>query len=146
MVTVTSKITQRNPGWLEELMDRYRGNEVLAIGYPIGTEATSTRYPDGTDVLLVAATNNFGSVDGHVPRRAFMEDGAVKSHQATAPLIPALICRVNAGTLSKPQALRILGPVAVAQHQAAITEMDSPPNAPSTIERKQSDNPLIDTG
>jgi hypothetical protein len=141
-----NRITQRNPGWLKKLRQQYEGSEVLAVGFPVGTDGASASYPDGTRLLMVAAVNNFGSLDGHIPRRPFMELGADKTHEATAPLLRALIPKVNAGQMSKAEALKILGPVAVGQHQAAIVELRQPPNAESTVDAKQSDNPLIDTG
>lgn len=138
-------ITQRDPRWLARLLRRYQGQQVLAIGIPLGSEGASARYPDGSALLVVAAANNFGTVDGRIPRRSFMELGAEKTHQRNAPLLPGLIRRINAQTLSKPDALKILGPLAVGQHQAAIVELREPPNAEATVARKQSDNPLIDT-
>ena len=141
-----NRITQRNPHWLSQLLKQYEGKEVLAVGFPQEAPQTSARYPEGTPLLLVAAVNNFGSLDGHVPRRPYMELGADKSHEYTAPMLPGLIRKINALQMTKTEALKILGPVAVGQHQAAIVELQDPPNAASTIERKQSDNPLIDTG
>lgn len=141
-----SRVTQRNPKWLDRLLRQYEGRDELAIGFPVGSKGASARYPDGTSLLMVAAVNNFGSLDGHVPRRPYMELGADKSHEQTAPMLPGLIRQINALQMTKTEALKILGPVAVGQHQAAIVERKDPANAASTIERKQSDNPLIDTG
>ena len=140
-----NRVSQRNPHWLHKLLKQYQGNEVLVVGFPKDS-AGRLRYPDGTSLLLVAAVNNFGSLNGHVPRRPYMELGADKSHEYTAPMLPGMIRQINALQMTKPQALKILGPVAVGQHQAAIVELQAPPNATSTIERKQSSNPLIDTG
>ncbi|QGH75045.1 hypothetical protein RostovM3_00035 [Vibrio phage Rostov M3] len=39
-----------------------------------------------------------------------------------------------------------MGVVAVAGVQNYIDELRSPANAPSTVERKGADNPLVDTG
>ena len=39
-----------------------------------------------------------------------------------------------------------LGALIVADIQEQITDISSPPNAPSTIQQKGSSNPLIDTG
>jgi bifunctional DNA-binding transcriptional regulator/antitoxin component of YhaV-PrlF toxin-antitoxin module len=39
-----------------------------------------------------------------------------------------------------------LGALMVADIQEAITDLDTPPNAPATIAKKGSSNPLIDTG
>ena len=141
-----SRVTQRSPEWLNRLLRQYEGSDVLAVGFPVGSQGASAQYPDGTSLLMVAAVNNFGSLNGHVPRRPYMERGAEKTHEKTAPILQRLIAKVNALEMTKTEALKILGPVAVGQHQAAIVELQDPPNAESTIERKGSSNPLIDTG
>lgn len=116
------------------------------MGFPQEAPQTSARSPEGTALLLVAAVNNFGTLNGHVPRRAYMEQGADKTREKAAPILQWLILKINALEMTKPEALKILGPVAVGLHQAAIVELQDPPNAESTIARKQSSNPLIDTG
>jgi len=47
---------------------------------------------------------------------------------------------------SPDRSLRRLGSVAVGDVQRTIRDIKQPPNAPSTIRKKGSDNPLIDTG
>ena len=42
--------------------------------------------------------------------------------------------------------LEQLGAMAVGEVQKYVTELDTPPNAPSTIRQKGSSNPLINTG
>ena len=142
----SNRVTQRNPHWLSQLLKQYEGKEVLAVGFPQEAPQTSARYPEGTALLLVAAVNNFGTLNGHVPRRAYMEQGADKTREKAAPILQRLILKINALEMTKPEALKILGPVAVGLHQVAIVELQDPPNAESTIARKQSSNPLIDTG
>lgn len=44
------------------------------------------------------------------------------------------------------QAMGLLGEVVQQDIQDAIVKLKSPPNAESTIAKKKSDNPLIDTG
>lgn len=139
-------ILQKNPGWLKDLQKRYKSRKQLAIGYPIGTKGTSTNYPDGTSVLLVAAANNFGAPSRGIPARDFMDKGAVSALEKTGPIAEALIPALNAGKITMDQVLAKLGPVAVAAFQQAIIDFDEPPNAPSTIAAKGSSNPLVDTG
>lgn len=139
-------IKQKNPGWLKELRDRYRNSKQLAIGYPIGTSGTSTKYPDGTSVLLVAAANNFGAPSQGIPARDFMSEGGVRALEKTGPLAAVLIKKLNAGDITVEQMLEKLGPVAVAEFQQTIIDFDDPPNKPATIRRKKSSNPLVDNG
>lgn len=138
-------IKQSNPGWLKDLQKKYRNSKQLAIGYPIGTNGTSTKYPDGTPVLLVAAANNFGAPSRGIPARDFMDRGAVRALEKTGPIAAALVKKLNAGDITIEQMLEQLGPVAVAEFQQTIVDFNDPPNSPETIAAKGSSNPLVDT-
>ncbi len=139
-------IRQKNPNAIADLLKRYRNSKELAIGYPLGTEGVSTKYPDGTPVLLVAAANNYGAPSRGIPARDFMSQGGVRALEKTQPLAAELIKKVNAGSMDIEQALEILGPVAVAEFQQTIVDIKDPANSETTIERKKSDNPLVNTG
>lgn len=56
---------QKNPGWLDKLLKRYAEESVLALGFPVGTNGVSARYPEGASVLMVAMVNNFGASINH---------------------------------------------------------------------------------
>lgn len=139
-------IKQTNPRALRDLLKRYRGSKELAIGYPLGTDGVSTRYPDGTPVLLVAASNNFGAPSRGIPARDFMSQGGVRALEKTQPLAADLVKKINRGDADIEEALEVLGPVAVAEFQQTIVDIDDPPNAESTISAKGSSNPLVDGG
>lgn len=93
LVSVT--VTRKNPNWLKELLERYRNQSVLAIGWPTGSAAVGLRYPDGTPVVLVAAANQFGahiSHPGGTPYRQkengqveFLHKGDPRATGVTAP-------------------------------------------------------------
>lgn len=140
------KIIQKNPNWLKDVLKRTKGQDKLAIGYPIGTAGVSTKYPDGTPVLLVAAVNNFGSPSRGIPRRDFMTPGGAIAVQKSIPITAAMIPKLNAGKITRAQLLNILGPVAADAFKQAIVDLDSPANNPKTIKQKKSSNPLVDTG
>ncbi len=137
---------QKNPDWFKKLLGSLKGRDQLAIGYPLGTSGTSTAYPDGTPVIMVAAINQFGSQSRHIPARDFMTPGGVLAMKAAAPIIKKLIPKVNQGLTTRKAVLELLGPVAVGEFQQAITDLNEPANALSTIKAKGSSNPLIDTG
>jgi hypothetical protein len=177
---VSVTIKQSNPNAIADVLKRYRNSKQLAIGYPIGTSGTSTKYPDGTPVLLVAAVQNFGADIDHpggtrfvvsggkarfvsndfvgpvmgvtkahkinVPARDFMTQGGVRALEKTGPISAKLIKKLNAGEMTIDQILDVLGPVAVAEFQQTIIDINDPPNAPSTVRKKGSSNPLVDTG
>lgn len=127
-------------------------------GVDVGFFATA-RYPDVSTgknggkkqkphhVATVAAWNEFGTRRNgkqHVPERPFMRQ-AIKA--ANDDLTEILIQGIDAKKM-------ILDPItagrmglAMQNHiQRRITTLRDPPDAPSTIERKGSSNPLIDTG
>lgn len=140
------KIQQKNKGWLGKLLKRWGTQDELAIGWPAGTANVGIRYPDGTPVVLVAAVNTFGSQSRGIPARPFMQQSAEPAIEATVPVSAALIPALNAGKIDKAGILQHMGPYAVAAFQRTITTATWAPNHPETIRRKQSAQPLIDTG
>ncbi len=143
---MTVQVIQENPGWLQALAKQYKDKSELALGYPIGTEAVGLSYPDGTELLDVAAVNNFGSTSKGIPARPFMTEGIVPAIEKTSPIGERLMPKLNDGKITKKQLLKTMGPVAQAEFQKAITELSEPENSQSTIDAKGSSNPLIDTG
>lgn len=106
------------------------------------------KYPDGTPVTNVAAWNEFGTKrkDGttHSPPRPFMSNVLDRAEDAVREIVKR---EVDPKTLvvSRGTADRI-GLTVQGMIQKEIVDLRSPPNAPSTIRRKKSDNPLVDTG
>lgn len=90
----------------------------------------------------------------------FIELGATGPHKITIPARPWLSPGVQSGNeeylqiiidavkknKSMDLALKRVGVVAVSKVQLFMTELKTPPNAPSTIKKKGSSNPLIDSG
>lgn len=90
----------------------------------------------------------------------YAELGVTAPHTVTIPARPWLSPGVNSGneeylkiienTIANgepiKQGLERVGLVAVGKVQKYMTELRTPANAPSTIKRKGSSNPLIDTG
>lgn len=138
-------IRQKDPGWLKRLLQRYRNDSVLAIGYP-ASETGGIAYPDGTPVVLVAAVNNFGSSSRGIPARPFMSEGAEPAIAATAPIAEALIPALNAGKATVENILGEMGPFAEAAFKEKITQGPWEPNSEQTIAEKGSSKPLLDTG
>ena len=103
----------------------------------------TAKYPDGTSVAAVAAEHEFGV---GVPERPFMRL-AIKELE-TGPKFPALIKSVvpRSTLLPDARAMEKVGQFVQGEVQRSILDLRTPPNAPSTIARKGSSNPLIDTG
>tara|TARA_R110000824_G_scaffold30668_7_gene100628 strand:+ start:4136 stop:4621 length:486 start_codon:yes stop_codon:yes gene_type:complete len=102
------------------------------------------------DLLTIAAVNEFGSSDGHVPERSYLRSTIDKNRQDYITQIVKILDAAytgRTGSLSTlHRGLSRLGAKAAGDVQKTMTALSSPANAPSTVERKGADNPLIDTG
>lgn len=122
----------------------FRELEKLAsLEIQVGFQSGENTYEDGTDLVDVAAYNEYGSSD--TPARPFMKQ-SFENHEAE---LQKACDQVNAelscgGTAEG--ALKTLGVFAKALVQEEIVEGSFEPNKPSTIKKKGSDRPLVDTG
>lgn len=111
----------------------------VQVGYWRGENA----YDDGTELVDVAAFNELGT--SAIPARPFMKQ-SFENHesdlQGACDTVNALIS--NGSTAE--QALVTLGDFCKALVQEEIINGGFEPNAPSTIAKKKSERPLIDTG
>lgn len=116
----------------------------VAVGI-IGSEAT-TKHPDSDLTLAeVAAVNEYGSEDGHVPERPAHRNCADDNQSEITKNTQAAISAVLSGAKAQAVMDRI-GVWYTGKVKQAIADFDSPPNAPATIRAKGANNPLIDTG
>ena len=118
------------------------GIKTLQVGF-----FKSSRYRDGTYVAAVAAWNEFGTRRGgkvQVPERPFFRS-ALKS---IVPKVREIIeDEIDPKSMTPNDDLADkIGAYAAAQVQNSIVRFRDPPNAPATIARKGSSNPLIDIG
>lgn len=105
------------------------------VGFFKGTHT----YPNGKDVTEVAKKNDKGI---GVPERPFMIPAGYKAANKTINITVQSI----AGGMDESQALSRAGIMLKNAIQREITNLKEPPNAQSTILKKGSSNPLIDTG
>lgn len=109
----------------------------------IGFQSGEADYEDGTDLVSVAAYNEFG--DSNTPARPFMK----QSFEANEDKLRKQGERSNialSNGASAEDVLKEFGVFAKGLIQEEIVEGGFAPNAPSTVRRKGSDQPLIDTG
>lgn len=128
---------------LRRLAERLqRGDTQVLVGVPTGAGS----YEDGLTIATVAAVNEFGSADGKIPARPFLhpaiQEGAPMFRRIAELRLPDVI----AGKENLLKALHQMGTLGVSLVQEKITDIRTPPNAPSTIAKKGSSKPLIDTG
>lgn len=100
---------------------------------------------ESLDLAAIAEVNEFGSSDGHVPERSFLRSTIDQHRVQYGLLLEQAVERMIDGAAPEVAYGRV-GLAAVADVQRTIRSRVPPPNAPSTIKRKGSDVPLIDTG
>jgi hypothetical protein len=123
----------------------------VRVGY---IEGKSSPQDDegGVPVAQVAAWNTYGTLheDGgwHSPPRPFLREGIDRGRPMFARLnrINLLLCL--RGQMTVDQALGQLGAMAAGECKRAIADSRqwAEPNAASTVGRKGSDQPLVDSG
>lgn len=107
----------------------------------VGIHEDTGNHPDaGISNAHLGALLNFGT--DRIPPRPWLVPGV---ESATPDIIDTLATGVESGTPMN-QTLEQVGAIAAGAAQVYMTELRDPPNAPSTIAQKGSDNPLIDTG
>lgn len=124
----------------------------VRVGLLSDTDASAAEEAGGQPIGLVAlgAIHEFGSVAAGVPERSYLRrtfrygQGAIGQEGITAKLAKGIVL----GKLQPRAAYEILGHWAVKQIRETITAgMHIPPRlAQSTIDKKGSDRPLVDTG
>ena len=129
----------------------------------IGIFADAKRE-DGAPMLVIAAANEFGAkipkrqarfgnLDDEnpggwviIPERSYLRAWFDENVDALQATMEHLIGQVVEGKISGRAALETIGGYVATHVQAYMVDLKTPPNAPSTIARKGSSNPLIDTG
>lgn len=100
----------------------------------------------GTPVVLYAGANEFGTKDGRVPERSFIRSTMDQQRRNLNAETEKLVKQISQGRQTVMSVLKILGLSIQSKIRKKITTLSSPPNRPSTIAKKGSSNPLIDTG
>lgn len=140
---ITSLInTQKVKYALKGLEQRMEKDALVLVGVP----RNSGSYEDGPNIATIAAVNNFGSADGRIPARPFLAPAIEKGAPEYRRLAELMLPRVMSGQMEMQTLLAQMGELAQGHVQAEIDSGEFAPNAESTIRRKDSDRPLIDTG
>ena len=110
---------------------------------PVSTGKNGGRPQTPHHVATVAAWNEFGTRNG-IPARPFFSQGIEASKQDVKKVFRQ---HIDPKTMKPDLRVAKLAGESVKGHiQERIVELKDPPNAPATIQRKGSDNPLVDTG
>src|SRR5690606_5993627 len=123
---------------LRKEIDKLRTPHYALVG--IHESAGVEPGSDGLTVATLGAIQHFGNDD--IPARPWLDKGA---ESGTKDYLETIQEGVEDG-LDAKQIMARVGEEAEGAIRQYITDLDSPPNKPSTIKRKGSSNPLIDTG
>lgn len=119
----------------------------VKIGYPAESEETNKQKENTKEaltVLAVAVHMEFGTK--HVDERSFIRSSHDENKQELLSFTQDLVGKIYDGAMTVERALDLIGLKMVNNVKKKIRSKIPPPLATSTIERKKSDVPLIDTG
>lgn len=122
---------------LKRELDKMRASKFVTVG--IHQDAGNVEDGSMTQAQN-GALQNYGN--DRIPPRPWLIPGV---ESATQDIIDTIASSVESGA-TPDQTLEQVGAIAAGATQQYITDLKEPPNAPSTIEKKGSSNPLIDTG
>lgn len=116
----------------------------------------SAHYPDGTPVAEIAAKQEYGAPEEHIPPRSFLRPTIANNKEEWRQITLDGCMMVAQGRLSIAQILEGVGLQAEGDVVKKISEIWTPPLAPYTIMKRAeraglpidavSKKPLIDTG
>jgi hypothetical protein len=121
-------------GQIEEL-----GKLAVYIGFQEGVQ-----YPDGTEVVDVAAWNELGTE--YIPERPFLRMSVDDNEDKIATFMKKAAMEVINNGKTAQEVLKEVGAFQKGIVQQEIREGSFEPNSPATIKKKGSSKPLIDTG
>lgn len=122
----------------------FRELEKLAkLEVQVGFQRGEAAYEDGTDLVDIAAYNEYGSSD--TPARPFMKQ-SFENHEDELQKACDKVNQTLSNGGTAEAALKQLGVYAKGLVQQEIVDGSFEPNKPSTVKKKGSDKPLIDTG
>ena len=127
---------------MADIRKRLQKNSGVRVGVP----ASAGQTEDGISLAGLGAVHEFGSADGHIPERSFLRVPLRSNRDKFAAIFKNQVPLVVRGDLTMRQFMDQLGASAAGVSQEAISAGISPANAESTIERKGSSTPLVDTG
>lgn len=120
------------------LKDLIEGMEAPYV--TVGIHEDSPAPEGDINMATLGAIQHFGA--GSIPARPWLDAGVESGSAEYVQVIESGL----EGEEDPEKIMNMLGVIAVGKVQEFITQLKSPPNAESTVRRKKSANPLIDTG
>lgn len=123
--------------FLTQTERRVTNADTLRVGFP-----SRNTYGSGTPVAYVAVVNEFGYAPHNIPSRPFFRTMIAEK----SPQWPAQIAGVfKDNEYDSRKTLDMMGVIIEGQLKDSIVNGGWAPNAPSTVKRKGSSTPLVDT-
>ena len=137
-----TNITDKDSGF-KRLVNLFKKSFQITIGIH---EAEGSASHGSMTVAEIGAIHEYGSKDKKIPQRSFVRETHDMKLKENLTLLKRVEGEVIDGKKTQEQAIALLGEVAAKQMVSRINEGIPPPNMPSTIRKKKSSKPLIDTG
>lgn len=136
------KTTAAGEKFLRELQELSQMQ--VRVGFQRGKKHKGKGKRAGADLVDIALYNELGT--DTIPSRPFLAQTVDQQGEAIKQASAKLVVQVVEGKMKGKQALKNIGVLVKGAVQHQMVEGEFVPNAPSTIQRKGSDKPLIDTG
>jgi len=140
-----SKIIDKDKGYTA-LMKRLGADQPRVKVGVFGDAASAVKDEGGEAITIGALAEIFEFGLGNNPERSWLRGYVDENNSRISLMINRLAQQVYSGKLSPEAALRLLGAKLVGEIQQRISAGIAPENAESTVKRKGSSVPLIDTG
>ena len=136
-------VTDKDKGWIniKKELEVLQGSSTkvgLQAGEMVNGEPQLT-------LAELGSIHEFGTKDGDIPARPFMATTFDESTDSIKQFTDQLRSQVMKGTIRARQAVALLGEWYEGKVKRKIDSIKYPPNAPTTIARKGSSKPLIDS-
>lgn len=147
MARPQNRVVDRGGAKLARFARNLRGPGAAVLVGVQGKEAKAThRTEDGEEAQTVGEIASQHELGLGVPERSWLRDWVDENRAQIQEDLRRAMRLVLLGRMTKEQAVSLLGVKYVGEIQARISAGIDPANAPSTIARKGSSTPLIDTG
>lgn len=135
--------TKLNNKKLKDLQNHLKN---VSNAYTLAGLFSDSTNEDGLFLATIGAINDLGTSDGRIPERPWMRGWFDSNKDKIQKVMKKLSGQLLDQKINVQKALMLLGEWATNELKKEITNLRQPPNAPSTIRKKKSSNPLIDTG
>jgi len=137
---VTSKVIDKDRGWNRIQAEVKKADKAKT---KVGILNTSGDQ-EGTPLVTIAASNEFGT--RNIPERPFVRGWFDSKLKDITRFAKSLYNGIIDGRYTAGKAIKLLGVFGVGGMKKYTIDLRTPPNSLSTIAKKGSSNPLIDTG